>query len=81
MRPEKTYLVKEASDYLSKTDYFFLTDYKGINSEDTSTLRNKLSDRGAEALAQFPGERLNLSNLERVSENAARSLVKLLPQV
>lgn len=48
MRPEKTYLVKEAADYLSKSDYFFLTDYKGINSEDTSTLRNKLSDRGAE---------------------------------
>jgi len=48
MRPEKTYLVKEAANYLSKSDYFFLTDYKGINSEDTSTLRNKLSDRGAE---------------------------------
>ncbi|MBT5717588.1 MAG: 50S ribosomal protein L10 [Opitutae bacterium] len=48
MRPEKNYLIREASDYLSKSDYFFLTDYKGINSEDTSTLRNRLSERGAE---------------------------------
>lgn len=28
MRPEKTYLIKEASDYLSRSDYLFLTDYK-----------------------------------------------------
>ena len=48
MRPEKNYLIREASDYLSKSDYFFLTDYKGINSEDTSTLRNRLSEKGAE---------------------------------
>ena len=48
MRPEKKYLIKEASDYISKSNYVFLTDYKGINSEDTSTLRGKLSERGAE---------------------------------
>jgi large subunit ribosomal protein L10 len=48
MRPEKTYLVQEAADYLSRSDYLFLTDYKGINSEDTSILRDKLSERGAE---------------------------------
>ena len=48
MRPEKSYLIKEASDYLSCSDYLFLTDYKGINSEETTTLRDKLSQRGAE---------------------------------
>ena len=42
MRPEKKYLVNEAKDYLSRSDYFFLTDYKGINSEETSNLRNLL---------------------------------------
>ena len=31
MRPEKSYLIKEASDYLNRSDYLFLTDYKGIN--------------------------------------------------
>jgi large subunit ribosomal protein L10 len=48
MRPEKSYLIKEASDYLTHSDYLFLTDYKGINSEETTTLRDKLSQRGAE---------------------------------
>ncbi len=48
MRPEKKYLIKEASDYLSSSDYFFLTDYQGINSEETTTLRTKLAERGAE---------------------------------
>ncbi len=48
MRPEKTYLVNEAKDYLSQSNYFFLTDYKGINSEETSVLRKSLSERGAE---------------------------------
>ena len=47
MRPEKSYLVKEASDYLSRSNYFFLTDYKGIDSEETNELRKKLSERGA----------------------------------
>ena len=48
MRPEKSYLIKEASDYLTRSDYFFLTDYKGINADETSELRKKLSERGAE---------------------------------
>ena len=48
MRPEKKYLVNEAKDYLSRSDYFFLTDYKGINSEETSNLRNSLAEKGAE---------------------------------
>ena len=48
MRPEKKYLVNEAKDYLSRSDYFFLTDYKGINSEETSNLRKSLAEKGAE---------------------------------
>ena len=48
MRPEKKYLIKEASDYLSRSEYFFLTDYQGINSEETTSLRTKLAERGAE---------------------------------
>jgi len=48
MRPEKEYLVREASNHLEKSTFFFLTDYKGINSEETSELRAKLAERGAE---------------------------------
>ena len=48
MRPEKAYLVKEAADYLTRSDYVFLTDYQGINVEETTELRNKLAERGAE---------------------------------
>tara|TARA_X000000950_G_C13748564_1_gene591657 strand:+ start:288 stop:797 length:510 start_codon:yes stop_codon:yes gene_type:complete len=48
MRPEKTYLIEEAKNHLSKSEYFFLTDYHGIDSKETSELRTKLADRGAE---------------------------------
>lgn len=48
MRPEKAYLVKEASDYLTRSEYVFLADYKGINAEETTELRQKLAERGAE---------------------------------
>jgi large subunit ribosomal protein L10 len=48
MRPEKEYLVREATDHLEKSNFFFLTDYQGINSEETADLRNKLAKRGAE---------------------------------
>ena len=48
MRPEKEYLIREASDHLDKSTYFFLTDYKGINSEETTELRSQLAKRGAE---------------------------------
>ena len=48
MRPEKKYLIREASQHLDKSTYFFLTDYKGINSVQTSDLRSKLAERGAE---------------------------------
>lgn len=48
MRPEKKYLVQEAENYLENSGYFFLTDYHGINAEQTVELRDKLSQRGAE---------------------------------
>ena len=48
MRPEKEYLIREASEHLEKSTYFFLTDYKGINAEQTTELRSKLAERGAE---------------------------------
>ena len=48
MRPEKTYLIEEARNHLSKSEYFFLTDYHGIDAKETSELRTKLSQRGAE---------------------------------
>lgn len=48
MRPEKAYLIEEANNHLAKSNYFFLTDYKGINAEETSELRKNLADRGAE---------------------------------
>ena len=48
MRPEKKFLVQEASEYLNRSDFFFLTDYKGIDAEETTELRQLLADRGAE---------------------------------
>ncbi len=48
MRPEKAYLIEEASNHLAKSSYFFLTDYQGINAEETTELRKNLADRGAE---------------------------------
>lgn len=48
MRPEKEYLVREAAHHLEKSDFFFLTDYQGINSEETAELRSTLAQRGAE---------------------------------
>ena len=48
MRPEKTYLIDEAKNHLGKSEYFFLTDYQGIDAKETSELRNKLAEQGAE---------------------------------
>ena len=48
MRPEKEYLLRETADHLEKSDFFFVTDYHGINAEETSELRTKLAERGAE---------------------------------
>ena len=48
MRPEKAYLIEETNEHLSKSDFFFVTDYHGINAEETMELRQKLAERGAE---------------------------------
>ena len=48
MRPEKKFLVQEATEYLNRSDFFFLTDYKCIDAEETTELRQLLSERGAE---------------------------------
>lgn len=48
MRPEKTFLIEEAKSHLKKSEYFFLTDYKGIDAKETTELRSKLAERGAE---------------------------------
>ena len=48
MRPEKTFLIEEAKSHLKKSEYFFLTDYRGIDAKETTELRSKLAERGAE---------------------------------
>ena len=48
MRPEKTFLVEETKNHLNKSEYFFLTDYHGIDAHETTELRQKLAERGAE---------------------------------
>ena len=71
MRPEKKYLVKEATDYLNGSDFFFLTDYHGIDAEETLELRNLLSDKGAEFhVVKNSSLRIatNEKNLEGLSE-------------
>ena len=34
MRPEKKYLIQEINEHLDKSNYFFLTDYSGVNVEE-----------------------------------------------
>ena len=48
MRPEKQYLTKDISDHLDKSDYFFLTDFSGLNVFEAAELRSKLAEQGAE---------------------------------
>jgi len=48
MRPEKALLVQEVGNHLAKSDFVFLTDYHGIDVEETSELRQGLSEIGAE---------------------------------
>ena len=48
MRPEKTLLVREVGNHLAKSDYVFLTDYHGIDVEETTELRRGLAEIGAE---------------------------------
>ncbi len=70
MRPEKQFLVREAADHLEKSSYFFLTDYHGINAEETASLRSKLAERGAEfhviknSSLRIAAKDRNLDNLE-----------------
>lgn len=48
MRPEKKYLVEEVSTHLGKSDYVFITDYRGITVKETALLRKDLAAQGAE---------------------------------
>ena len=73
MRPEKKFLVQEASDYLSRSDFFFLTDYKGIDAEETSELRKLLSERGAE-FHVVKNSSLRLATKDRELEDFDRHL-------
>ncbi len=48
MRPEKKYLVEEASQHLDKSDFVFLTDYTTVNVAEVAELRNNLREEDAE---------------------------------
>ena len=48
MRPEKKYLVQEINDHLDKSNYFFLTDYSGVNVSEAAEIRMSLAAHGAE---------------------------------
>ncbi len=48
MRPEKKYLVEEASKHLDKSNYVFLADFTRINVEQTGELRESLAKEQAE---------------------------------
>ena len=48
MRPEKKYLIQEINEHLDKSNYFFLTDYSGVNVEEASEIRKGLAQHGAE---------------------------------
>jgi len=48
MRTEKAYLVDEINTHLEKSDHLIVTDYHGIDVEQTTELRAKLAEHGAE---------------------------------
>jgi large subunit ribosomal protein L10 len=48
MQPEKAYLVEEVGNYLDKSDYVFLTDFRRVTVADTEELRKILVELGAE---------------------------------
>jgi large subunit ribosomal protein L10 len=48
MRPEKQYLIKDISEHLDKSDYFFLTNFSGLNAFEAADLRSMLAEQGAE---------------------------------
>ncbi|MEO0797100.1 MAG: 50S ribosomal protein L10 [Verrucomicrobiota bacterium] len=48
MRPEKQFLVDEVSEYLSKSEYVFLTDFNRLTVAETAELRGQLAAQDAE---------------------------------
>ena len=48
MRPEKKYLVEEASAHLDKSDYVYLANYERITVDETAELRASLAEHDAE---------------------------------
>ena len=68
MRPEKTYLIDEAKIIWQNQIISFLTDYHGINAEETSLLRGKLAERGAE-FHVVKNSSLDLRHLKLLSAN------------
>ena len=69
MRPEKKYLVQEINDHLDKSDYFFLTDYSGVNVEEAAQIRKSLAEHGAEYHV-VKNRLLNVALKEREIEGA-----------
>jgi large subunit ribosomal protein L10 len=48
MRSEKKFLVQEIDQHLSKSDYFFLTDFQRLSVTDAAELRTRLAKERAE---------------------------------
>ena len=69
MRPEKQYLIKDISEHLDKSDYFFLTNFSGLNVLEASDLRCKLAEQGAE-FHVVKNRLLNVALKEREIEGA-----------
>ncbi len=74
MRPEKQYLIKDISEHLDKSDYFFLTNFSGLNVLEASDLRCKLAEQGAE-FHVVKNRLLNVALKEREIEGAEDYLV------
>ena len=69
MRPEKQYLIKDISEHLDKSDYFFLTNFSGLNVLEAADLRSKLAEQGAE-FHVVKNRLLNVALKEREIEGA-----------
>ena len=69
MRPEKKYLIQEINEHLDKSNYFFLTDYSGVNVEEASEIRKGLAQHGAEYHV-VKNRLLNVALKEREIEGA-----------
>jgi len=68
-RKDKEVFVNELTDRLRANNNFILTDYKGLNAEEMTDLRNKMHKLGCEfkvvknTLARLAMKNLNLENL------------------